>query len=415
MKCLFMINGLGLGNSTRCHAVIERLAQKGAEVHVLTSGNGLTYFEGKPCIASLSPMASLYYSLSGAGVSGWSTLKSLGSLARRAKAKRRQLEALLDQLSPEIAIIDSEYALSPLRRRGIPVIGLNTSEIVVSEYLRHRRQARGTRSHFWFVEFSDYLFHRHYCDLVLSPFPLRTPTRHPKFQRIGLVVRRAVTDLARQPPSKEAPVERELKKVVFMLSGSVHASSVPFERYQLPFQIDVVGRSGQSGPNLTFYGHRMDNVPLLAAADVLVINGGYSALSEAFTLRKHTFVIPIPGHAEQFVNGCLVRDLGLGRVATEGDVLEQLLDMHRQGSWIGLKPMSAVFETNGASEAAEAIESFYARQTSAKVKISSVDSRGRMSETRSPAPPSDRAYVRLPGRPMRFLFRQTAPPRDHSH
>src|SRR5262245_37598703 len=115
MKCLFMINGLGLGNSTRCHAVIERLAQKGAEVHVLTSGNGLTYFEGKPGIASVSPMASLYYSLNGAGISGWSTLKSLGTLAGRAKAKRHQLEVLLDQLSPEIAVVDSEYALSPLR------------------------------------------------------------------------------------------------------------------------------------------------------------------------------------------------------------------------------------------------------------------------------------------------------------
>jgi UDP:flavonoid glycosyltransferase YjiC (YdhE family) len=368
MKCLFMINGLGLGNSTRCHAVIECLAQRGAEVHVLTSGNGLTYFEGKPGIASVSPMASLYYSLNGAGISGWSTLKSLGSLARRAKAKRRQLEVLLDQLLPEIAVVDSEYALSPLRRRGIPIIGLNTSEIVVSEYLRHRREARGTRSHFWFVEFSDYLFHRHNCDLVLSPFPLRTPTRHPKFQRIGLVVRRAVTDLARQVPSKEALPARDVKKVVFMLSGSVHASRVPFERYRLPFQIDVVGRSGQSGPNLTFHGRSMDNVPLLAAADALVINGGYSALSEAFALRKRTFVIPIPGHAEQFVNACLARDLGLGRIAAENDVVEQLLAMHRQGASIGLKPMQAAIETNGASEAAEAIESFYARQIPAKVR-----------------------------------------------
>src|SRR5262245_1844817 len=120
MKCLFRINGLGLGNSTRCHAVIERMSQKGAEVHVRTSGNGLTYFEGKAGIASVSPITSLYYSLGDAGVSGWSTLKSLGCLAGRAKAKRLQLEVLLDQLSPEIAVIDSEYALSPLRRRGIP-------------------------------------------------------------------------------------------------------------------------------------------------------------------------------------------------------------------------------------------------------------------------------------------------------
>ena len=52
--CLFVINGLGMGNSTRCHAVIEALVQAGWRVHVLTSGNGLAYFQDKACVASLS-------------------------------------------------------------------------------------------------------------------------------------------------------------------------------------------------------------------------------------------------------------------------------------------------------------------------------------------------------------------------
>ncbi len=106
----------------------------------------------------------------------------------------------------------------------------------------------------------------------------------------------------------------------------------------------------------------MDNTALLATADILVINGGYSALSEAFALRKRTFVIPVPGHAEQFVNGCLARDLGLGFMATEHNILDQLLEMHRQNRWIGLRPMPAAFETEGASEAAEAIAGIQARR-----------------------------------------------------
>ncbi|MGD0253893.1 MAG: hypothetical protein ABSC01_14500, partial [Verrucomicrobiota bacterium] len=76
-SCLFVINGLGLGNSTRCHAVIERLAATGCRVHVLTSGNGLAYFEGKSCIESLHSMASFYYSGTNGGISGWATLKSV--------------------------------------------------------------------------------------------------------------------------------------------------------------------------------------------------------------------------------------------------------------------------------------------------------------------------------------------------
>jgi UDP:flavonoid glycosyltransferase YjiC (YdhE family) len=362
LTCLFLINGLGLGNSTRCHAVIEYLVDAGCQVHVMTSGSGLAYFEGKDCVRSLTPMESFYYSTSRGKISGWSTMKSLGALVRIARLKRRQLDQVLTRINPDVMVIDSEYALSPARRRGVPIIGLNTSEMVVSEYLRNRGSALGVRSHFWFVEFSDYLFHRHYCDLVLSPFPLRTPTRHRKFRRVGLIVRRKVRQRAEALPSRPRLSPRQLRKVVFMLSGSVHASQVSFDGYQLPFQVEVVGRSGESRGAVTYHGRQMDNTNLLLEADALVINGGYSAVSEAFLLRKPVFVVPVPGHAEQFVNACLVRDLGLGFIATESNVLDQLLQMHATDKWLDLKPMPPAFELNGASEAAEAILSFPTRQ-----------------------------------------------------
>lgn len=359
--CLFIINGLGLGNSTRCFAVMKALADAGCSLHVLTSGNGLAFFQDKRFIQSLTPMEAFFYSGTSEGISGWATLKSLRALGSIAKSKREQLDHLLDQLRPDVAVIDSEYAISPLRRRGIPVIALNTSEMIVTEYLK-RRHAPGTLSHFWFIEYTDYLFHKHYCDLVLSPFPLQTPTRHPKFRRVGLIVRNSVRALAPRRSQSDFSAPRQIRKVVFMLSGSVHASTIRFEEYQLPFQVEVVGRSGESRENLTYHGRRMDNEALLAAADALVINGGYSAVSEAFALRKPVFVIPVPGHAEQYVNACLVSDLGLGFVATEHDVLPQLLNMYQQNEWIGLKRMPPAFQINGAEQAAEMIVATAERQ-----------------------------------------------------
>jgi hypothetical protein len=360
--CLFVINGLGLGNSTRCFAVMESLADSGFSIHVLTSGNGLAYFRDKRCIQSVTPMDAFYYSGASGRISGWSTFKSLWSLKAIAKSKRQQLDHLLETLRPNMAVIDSEYAISPLRRRRIPVIALNTSEMIVTEYLK-RRPAPGTRSHFWFVEYTDYLFHKHYCDLVLSPFPLQTPTRHPRFHRVGLIIRSSIRALARPNAQPAVNSPRQLRRVVFMLSGSVHASHIRFEQHQLPFQVDVVGREGPSRPNLTYHGRRLDNEALLAAADALVINGGYSAVSEAFALRKPVFVIPVTGHAEQFVNACLVKDLGLGFVATEDNVLDQLLNMYQQDKWIGLKPMPPAIEINGAQQAAEMIVESYPRIT----------------------------------------------------
>ena len=356
LSCLFLVNGLGLGNSTRCDAVIERLARAGCRVHVLTSGNGLNFFKNKPYVDSLHAMDALFYSESnGKKISGWATLKSAGALAKLIRAKRRTLNQLLDQWHPDVAVVDSEYSLSPLRRRHIPIVAINNSEAVVTEYLKRRRAAKGLASHFWFIEFPDYLFHRHYCSLVLSPFPVRTPTRHPKFKRIGLIIRPAVKALASAVARPVPPSPRHIQTVVFMLSGSVHATEVNFGEGPYPFAIEVVGREGVSRPNLTFHGKLMDNTPLLARADAFVINGGYSALSECFAFRKPTFVLPVSGHAEQFVNASLAADLGLGWVVNESEVLPRLLQMYQKDQWLDRPPMPPAFEIDGAAEAAEAI------------------------------------------------------------
>src|SRR5262249_15011137 len=159
----------------------------------------------------------------------------LRRLAVIAKAKRAQLEKLVDQIQPDVAIIDSEYAIAPLRKRRVPIIGLNTSEMVVSEFLKCPKVPHGIRSHFWFVEFSDYLFHKHFCNLVLSPYPLRAQARHPKFQRIGLITRSSLQERLKAEHEKGFPSPRDLRRVVFMLSGSVHASNIRFDEQDIPF------------------------------------------------------------------------------------------------------------------------------------------------------------------------------------
>ena len=43
-KILFIVNGLGMGNATRCHSIIEILDEHDYLTDVVTSGNGLEYF-----------------------------------------------------------------------------------------------------------------------------------------------------------------------------------------------------------------------------------------------------------------------------------------------------------------------------------------------------------------------------------
>jgi len=353
---LFLINGLGMGNSTRCHAVMQPLAERGHRIHVLTSGNGLKYFERQPEVATLHEMAAFFYSKRKGRISGWQTLLAGRQLLHLARDKRAQLEKLLAQLKPAVAVTDSEYAIGPLRRAGVPIVALNNSEVVVSDYLRWRDNPRAVRSQFWFIEFPDYLFHRHFCDLVLSPAPHPGPARHPKFRRVGLIVRRAVRDAAQALAQSAFPPPHELRNVVFMLSGSIFASAIPLDTFEEPFHIDVVGREGQSTPRVTYHGRLLDNLPLLMKADALVINGGYSAVSEALALNKPTFVLPVAGHAEQYVNARLVAELGRGYVAHDETVMDMLLGFYRTNVWSGLQTPQPISGVDGAARAAAAIE-----------------------------------------------------------
>ena len=77
IRVLFLVNGLGLGNSTRCHAVIDRLHSRGVKVDVITAANGLWYFDGRPEIDSLNEMEALTYGQRGGRLSVLKTLSNL--------------------------------------------------------------------------------------------------------------------------------------------------------------------------------------------------------------------------------------------------------------------------------------------------------------------------------------------------
>jgi hypothetical protein len=214
------------------------------------------------------------------------------------------------------------------------------------------------RSHFWGIEYPDYLFHRYRCRLVISPSAIPLAPRHPRIRRIGLIVREALRNALPTDQSADFPLPRTIRSAVFMLSGSILASNIPLDGWKLPFHADVVGRTGASRGTLTFHGKLTNNIPLLLKADVLVINGGFSAVSEALALNKPTFVIPVPGHAEQFINARIVSKLGRGYVASAESVIPMLMRCYELNRWEGLTARQPIAGCNGAREAADIIDDF---------------------------------------------------------
>jgi UDP:flavonoid glycosyltransferase YjiC (YdhE family) len=351
VKALFLVNGLGLGNSTRCHALVQRLFERHVSVHVVTSGNGLWYFKDREEVTSLHEVESLYYGSKHGHISIVRTLTSLARLFGIVRRNAARVRTLLAEIEPDVVVTDSDYTVWPVVRSGLPLVALNNSDGVHHAYRRFPDHPSSVRPQFYFVEEWDYLFHKFLPDLVVSPtLDPSLPESGPPYRRVGPIVRRGY-----EPVGSRTGVER----AVVMLSGSVFGTPVVLQRDDYPVHIDVVGRPAppdwRPTPRVAYHGKLMDNRALLREADVVVVNGGFSAVSEIFSMRKPMVVVPVPRHAEQWLNARTIVHLGVGLSSPEENLEQALLEAVRRvdefrAGYARLSPAP-----DGAAQAADAI------------------------------------------------------------
>lgn len=350
-RVLFLVNGLGLGNSTRCYAIIEELQRAQAEVEVVSSDNGLWFFSDKPGIR-LTPIPSLHYGAQGGRISIASTIAQSGALLTTLRAAENTIAATIARFRPDVVVGDSVYSLRPVRRAGLPLAAINNADMVVRGMGKFRDWPASVLPQFLVVELADYAFHRWAADMVISPrldpadAACRASTRE-----VGPIVR---AECAPVPVANGKP-----RRVAIMLSGSVFGSPVRLKRQRPGLRIDVIGRpqptAQEPSGDVLYHGKIRDALALLREADLVMVNGGFSAVSESVMLGKPVVVIPVPHHAEQWVNGRTVEHLGIGMSAPEGrleDALDEALgriDRFRE-AYRRLPPM-----INGAPRAARAI------------------------------------------------------------
>jgi UDP:flavonoid glycosyltransferase YjiC (YdhE family) len=325
-RILFLVNGLGLGNSTRCHAVIQRLLDHDAEIQVVTSGNGLWYFQSVPGIARLHQVDSLYYGVKDGRISIVRTLTAITDFAAILRRNARKVGRILSEWRPDVVVSDSVYTFRPFKRAGIPFVALNNADVVHQSYRMFADRPRSVRAQFWCVEEPDYVFHRMIPDLVISPsLDPSLAEVGGNVSRVGPIVRRGFSPAAARSP---------VNCVLVMLSGSRFGSPVIFNRIDWPFEIEVVGRpvppNWDGSGRIRFHGKLIDNRALVEKADLVVVNGGFSAVSESFSMRKPLVVIPVPNHAEQWINARTIEHLEVGTSAQEADLESALASAAQQ-------------------------------------------------------------------------------------
>ncbi|MBK8574349.1 MAG: hypothetical protein IPN90_01265 [Elusimicrobia bacterium] len=349
-KILFIVNGLGLGNSTRCESIMQCVVSKGAVVDILTSNNGVYFFKNRGYPSHVYEFHGFYYGRKGDALSIWRTIMAIPHFAWIFLKNVKLLRNLLRTNNYSALVIDSDYTLFWLKKWiAIPVFAINNADVVVGACSVMPVLPSEIRMQY-FVEVCDHWFHSNVPDVVLSPSILPFSSHEngrikhfPPFIRSGLAVR---------------PGGAQLNNILVMLSGSQFGTSAKFLKQLNPLPgvtVDVVGQDGESNEWITFHGKLQDNKDLINRADMMVVNGGFSAVSEAVVLRKPVVVIPVPNHAEQFINGKVIEDLGLGLSATMENVVPRINEMVRRFPDFVQAHQNFNINKNGAEEASKVI------------------------------------------------------------
>jgi len=352
-KIIFIVNGLGLGNSTRCDSFIPHLLSLGYSVDVITSGNGVHYFHSLNNIHQVFEFKSLYYGKDRRGnLSIKRTFLSLPKLLHLYKENVKYLRSILKKGNYRGIIIDSDYTIMWLKRGiKIPIIGLNNSDIIVSEVKKFKKVPRSIRLQYC-VEKMDYLFHKWVPDLVLSPAILPHYSNNGKFKHFAPFIR---PGLNRKKNSGRA------ERILVMLSGSQFGTPVEFlENFPniKNLVVDVIGREGPSTEGIRYHGRVFRNKELINKADMMVVNGGFSAVSEAVVLQKPAVVIPIDNHAEQFVNATLFENAGLGLFSTPENAVGKILEVMDNFNQYKKNHEKMAIEMQGSVDASRIIDEF---------------------------------------------------------
>ena len=241
-RVLLLVNGLGLGNSTRCYAVVQQLLAAGAEVEVVTSGNGMWFFADKPEVGRVTEIPSLRYGQKAGRIDITATLSQAGVMLDTIHRAETVVVDTISRFRPAVVVTNSIYSIRAVRRAGMPLVAINNSDMVVRQMVGGGWPA-AVLPQFLAVELTDYLFHRLLPDLVISPrLDPADMTEAGPFHRVGPIVRAA----CRAEPARDGRPQR----VVVMLSGSVFGSPVALKRDRPGLTIDVVGRPASSGAKI---------------------------------------------------------------------------------------------------------------------------------------------------------------------
>ncbi len=193
-KILFLINGLGLGNSTRCLAIIEKLIEKNCEISIITSGNGEWFFQNLNFVSNLECIDEIKYGSKNNKINIFETLKSSSNIYKTIKKNSENIFNYIQKHKPDVIVTDSVYLSPKIKKFDIPIIAINNADIVIDKFKNIKKKPKSIYMQLYFVEQLDLLYHKIVPHLVISPDLIfeQSKSSLKKIRRISPIVRNGI-------------------------------------------------------------------------------------------------------------------------------------------------------------------------------------------------------------------------------
>ena len=98
------------------------------------------------------------------------------------------------------------------------------------------------------------------------------------------------------------------------------------------FELDIIGRERPNKwinkKGVYFHGKVKNNIQLINNIDFCVVNGGYSALSELYWAEIPMIVVPVPNHAEQWINAKQIERSGTGIISDKDNYEKKIIELN---------------------------------------------------------------------------------------
>lgn len=294
-RVLFVVNGFGLGNSTRTHAILENLSHQ-CQVDLCTSANSYNYFKSK---------TNLYqniYKLNALTYRPGKILKALFLKSNRLafKSNLNTLYHILTHNEYSLVVVDSDY-VAPLigKKLGLKVVSINNS---INGIKRFNFSLMFKSFSQFILEGLDFLYQQMTAQYVIVPTFHQKAYLEGKYYYLPPIVRKGLSQ------KKEAS---ECKRVLLLFSGaSFHDYSEEVRELitQNPhINFSYVGESFWEFENLEHYNKYDNSIKLINEHDFIISNAGFSSLSEIVLSQTPALILPIEGHYEQLVNAHWVK------------------------------------------------------------------------------------------------------------